>query len=175
MKRPAYLHLLIGALLCAWQILTCPPASAQSGAGAEAALDLDCQGCWPSQTSVRLLPGRKVALSGPPGTAPIKGKLLQGGDTITLQSGTHIRQVAAQDVRMVSATRPYLWLKLLIMHVLYLPYLLLAGILLGLSASPLALVIALLATPYVLAWIGVLARLYKNYRIGPWKIRRPLD
>lgn len=175
MKRSAYLHLLTWALLIAGQLLAGLPVHAQSGIPAQAAaIDLDCQGCQPARESVRLLPGRKLALHGPTGTAPIKGDLVHGGDTITLRTGERIRRVPTQDVRMVSITRPYLWLKLLVLHILYLPYLLVAGILLGFSGAGLAVVIAVLALPYLVVLIPLLATMYKDFKIGPWRIRRPL-
>jgi hypothetical protein len=175
MKRPAFQHRLTWALIIAGLLLAGLPLRAQSGTPAQsAAIDLDCQGCQPARESVRLLPGRKLALHGPPGTAPVKGDLVQGGDTITLRTGGLIRQVPTQDVTMVSITRPYLWLKLLVLHVLYLPYLLVAGIILGLSGAALTTVIVVLALPYLVVLIPLLATMYKDFKIGPWRIRRPL-
>jgi hypothetical protein len=175
MKRLLYPRRLTLALLLTWQTWTALPAVAQSGTPAQsAAIDLDCQGCQPARESVRLLPGRNLALHGPSGTAPIRGKLVQGGDTITLRTGARIRHVPTQDVTMVSITRPYLWLKMLVLHVLYLPYLLVAGIILALSGSVLTTVIAVLAMPYLVVLIPLLVTMYKDFKIGPWRIRRPL-
>ncbi len=161
--------------LACWTILLTGPLSvwAQGSSAESPGITLECQGCTPERAPVRMLPGRKVHLTGPPGTAPIHGDMVSGGDTITLNSNGRIRKVPTADVTGVAIRRPLLWLKLLGLHAGYLPYLLIAGIILAFSGAATVVVISILVGPYLLILTILLATMDKFYPIGPWKIRGP--
>jgi hypothetical protein len=146
---------------------------AQSGTAAQgSALELECQGCQPARKVVRCLVGKKIQLIGPPGTAPIKGKLVAVGDTLTLSrldAPTQMRKVAFTDVKVVAIPRPLLWLKILVLHIGYFPYFLVAGILLAFSGASLLLFVAILGLPYALILTILIATAFKTYPIGPWQ------
>ncbi len=63
------------------------------------------------QNKTRVIkPGRRIKLYGPPGTRPIKGKLVSMGDSITIRPDnnrnyTQIRKVAAADVQAIGRRR----------------------------------------------------------------------
>jgi hypothetical protein len=162
-------------LLACWTSFVAAPLSAwaQGSAAESPGITLECQNCQPGRAPVRLQPGRKVQLYGPPGTAPIRGEVVAGGDTITLKAYGQPRKVPAAEVKGVGVRRPLLWLKLLGLHAGYLPYLLIAGIILAFGGAATVTAVLVLAVPYLLVLAILLATMDKYYSIGPWTIRRP--
>lgn len=163
-------------LLACWlalQLLLPSPMLAQGGNPAESAdLVLECQGCSVPRAPVQMLPGRKMKVYGPPNTAPIMGRLVHGGDTVALDVYQRTRLVPAKDITAITVTNPMQWLKLLLLHVIYLPIALIAALALALASASFWTVIGVLVLPYVFFLTLILLTNMRSYRMPFWRIRR---